>query len=577
VEEQSLELIRKGEDMADWKTVCLDTIKQKGWTLCDWDRVCKVIQDAIDGYCGANEKAPGTPVPQVQDGKLCYCCCSCFAYDIPILVSEGVYEPIQNIEKHQTILSTGPALKAWTPREVTYSGGMGPNLSFSFTYHLSYKYEVGEEKERSMIVTADHLYLMDDGKVKAVQMLLPGDKLRRADGGISEVILSVRGDYVGGLHHITLGDFDGKDLNGHLINANGLVSSDYIVQLCYSSGNLDPNLIAETSSKAMAETAAFSKAALEFINDRSRWPQGFTPLVPSSQFNIPVFARRFLTDDQAEEVRDKGEFASPANLASLSQAGYLYSIYDALGPDILYINDWNNPVPNAYSWLAGGQRIIVTTGPLLRLYGMSLEGIALIVAHMVATQQNIECVGEADYAATYNYFRKFWLDDLFFIMFERALTQIKALFALITEHGHGNPKQPCHDPSLACRIKAFENGAAMLGVPECAEPKHPFGVIGATSNFQNTQVQVSFSRKLNPPSAETAANYAINPLEPQTPILVEKAVLEKPRDKMVLLTVKGLQSGKRYELKVQNVLSAKDEPLDPHRTKVTFETRILRK
>ncbi|HEY6391848.1 MAG TPA: hypothetical protein VIX89_11255 [Bryobacteraceae bacterium] len=516
--------------------------------------------------------APGTPVPQVENGKKCYCCCSCFSYDTPILINEGVFAPIQSIQLKQYIPSTGPSLGTWSPREVTYSDGMGPDLTFTFTYTLCYRYQVGDEPLRFMIVTADHLYLMADGKLKAVQMLVSGDQLRRADGATSEVVFSVRGNYTGGLHHISLGDFDGHDLNGHLINANGLVSSDYIVQLCYSSGALDQNLISDSPQEMTADFRGMNAAATAFVNDRAQWPQGFTPQPVDSQFNIPLYAHRFLTDKQAEDVRMNGEYSSPGNVISISQADYLYSVYDALGPDLIYLNDWNNEAPNAYSWMAGGQRLVVMTGGLLRLYGLSLEGLALILAHMVAMEEGAKCVGEGDYQSTYNYFRRFWLDELFFYMTERALAQIRHLFSLVSEENSGgNPELPCYDPSLDCRMTAFERGVGMLGVPECALPKNPFGVTSATVHKKH-HVNVTFSRPVNPPSAETAQNYSIVPTEGEGVVMVQNAVLTRPADTVIVLSVEGLDPATKYVLTVQNVLSATNAPLDPNLTQVEFET-----
>ena len=550
-----------------WKQVCLNTIQKNGWTLCDWNKVCLPLQEFIDGYCGAKEKAPGTPVPQIQDGKVCYCCCSCFSQDTPIMISEGVFAPIQDISTGDSILAAGPDLK-WEPTTVTFRDSIGPNLTFNFMYILQYTYPVGDEQARTMIVTTDHLFLMEDGKLRAVQTLVAGDRLRRADGNISEVLFALRGSYVGSLHSMSLGEFTG-DLKGHLVNSNGIVSSDYAVQLAYASDALDSKLISERPTNEVFSLRS-NAAAVAFVNDRSLWPSGFVADAIDSQFNIPAGAHRFLTQEQAEDVLKNGKFSTPANLVALSQAEYLYSVYGVLGPDLLFLNDWNNELPNAYSWVAAGQRIVVLTGGMLRLYGLSTEGLALILAHMVATQSGSECVGEADYEATFDYFRTFWPDTLYGVMIPPALTQIQALFDLVNPDNRGGEPQ-CYNPSLECRMQAFSNGVSMMPVPDCALPEKEFGVESARANKVRNRVTVTFSGAANPPSAGTAENYTIQSLDPRIGgVLVEAAKLRVPVDKIVDLTVSGMKRGK-YRLTVANVLSATDQPLTPDKTTADFE------
>ena len=83
------------------------------------------------------------------------------------------------------------------------------------------------------VVTPDHLFLMPDGKLKRAERLVPGrDQFVLAKGGTTPIVSLAIGAYQGGVHNIAATDtsVDGR-LEGHLLDANGIVSGDYALQL----------------------------------------------------------------------------------------------------------------------------------------------------------------------------------------------------------------------------------------------------------------------------------------------------------------------------------------------------------
>ena len=562
----------------NWKRQCLDEVERLGAELCDWASHCALIQSEIDTYCSGTDKIPGTPVPQVVDGKLCYCCCSCFAYDTPIETAQGIYTFIQDIQEGDTVLTTGLDLK-WKETKVLYSSGLGPDLHFPFMYYLIYQME-GEELPRDMIVTADHLFLMasEQKGLKPVQNLIPGDKLCQANGGVAEVVFCLVAGYTGGVHHIHTGPFDGVNLDGHLLNANGVVCSDYMVQLSFFSNQLDASFVESTVAQGNSlevGTAEYNaqyscREAEEFLASPHLWPKGVklnqrTPLI-----NVPLMAASFLTKAQAEDIQANGEFVGYGNPLSLDTIKYLFQIYQgfSFSNGIQFLTDWDNDLPNAYTWEKSGQKIVLVTGGLLRTRVVNRDGLALILAHLLAVINGKKCVGEADYAATI-YLREVWNNDLYASVCLSAIEEMKKLFVYVSEeNARENPDNICAQPSLYCRVKTFESGLSFMGIPDCAiSSPRTLEVEGAQSSQSLSSVMVSFNQALNPPTAETASNYYI---EPNAEVIAAELL---PTDSQrVRLLVKGLMVNSNYVLTVSNVISWLNAPLDPEKNTASFHT-----
>lgn len=555
---------------------CMDNIKRSDPPVyCnDIDTgYCDKIQAKINKYCQHNGLGGDTPVPQIsRDGRDCWCCCSCFAYNTPIEVTPGQYKFIQDIQMNETVLTTGPDVTSWVAREVTELGGMAEDTMMDFMYYLTARMAgpAGDDV-RYLITTADHLYLLPDGTLKPVQDLHPGDQIRQADGGIATVVFAVPGQYTGGVRHIATGAYSpGEPLDGHLLNSNGLVTADLAVQLAHYGGLLHSAVLHadNADSKPALGSAAFLAAypptrhpeLHAFLFDKKAWPKGFEPR-STSLINIPPSAVSFFTEGQAVEIQAKIRQLSPGNSAVIATVDYLFRIYKAFNPDVLFIIDWNNELPNAYFFKDLRYPMVVLNGGLARLEPLTRDGLAVIMSHMMAAAAGSKCVGPADYNGVMIYLRQAWNNE-FFSVFRNGLAQLEQVFAALEpDTAEGDPDDICGQPSVACRVATLQAGAAMDDLPSCAIPHAAFRIASVTADARQESVVVAFTELLNLPTAETAGNYVVDPNDKATaPVRVKSAVVGEDF-KAVTLTVTGLEPAAAYTLTVKEVLDEHDHPL----------------
>src|SRR5215510_12166484 len=80
-----------------WYETCVQEVQRMvpPGKMCDYNR-CLRIQQRIDSACHNRNWAPGSPyLLDNPDGSVCYCCCSCFAWNVPIAVGPSTTKPIQ--------------------------------------------------------------------------------------------------------------------------------------------------------------------------------------------------------------------------------------------------------------------------------------------------------------------------------------------------------------------------------------------------------------------------------------------------------------------------------------------------
>ena len=508
-----------------------------------------------------NCKGPGKPC-------YCYCCCSCMSKNTPLEQTPGEFVLVQDVAVGDQLLVCGKQLN-WKPGIVKTSSGDNEESHYDGLYLLRYKLEE-ETETRFLILTPDHLFMLaSDRTLKAVQYLIPGDELMRNDGTSAKIIFVVRGSYVTGIFTIEMeGEFDGSNLDGHLLNANGLVTADYAVQAYYATNNINKDLL-YAKDKELLEVgednynARFGSQELDtFLEDRSTWPAGFTPL-PEDLVNVPSYAKGFVIEEEAKQILDNGEFLPVSNQTPTLALYKLFSYMRGQFPTTIYLLDWNNKLPNAFAWTQAEQRFVLITGGLVRLRGLYLEGLSLILGSIQARLDGAECVGDADYNATAKVLRRIWADQMLAPIFDGALEQIKALFYLIKVQ---TERDLCNAPTTECRTQAYKNGISFIGVPDCAKPvtKH-FDLLSAKARPDLTEVVVTFSEPCEVATATTTDNYTFLPAVQITGAKMNSAV---PGDTQVVLEVDGLDLTEPHILSVNNVISATGQSLDPKHSSV---------
>lgn len=555
--------------------LCFDRIIAKGGVYCNTlePDFCADIQPEINEYCTHNNLQTDTPVVQKVNGQKCYCCCSCFAFDTPIEVSAGEFRFIQDIFEGDTVLATGTDGETWVERQVTLTGGLAPGYQLSFMYYTAFQLNNDAKEERYIICTSDHLFLLPDGTLQAIQDLAPGDEVKAADGGTATVIFAVPGEYNRGVRHIGLGEWrPGDPLDGHLLNSNGLITADLIVQLNYFGGNVPEGLLQKTDSDRVSpgSPAYMSRypvgAMMDFIADSDAWPTGFKPHM-TPLINIPDTASRYFTEKQSEEIAQNTGSWDYGNSVPISTSKYLFSVYGAFYANFNFVIDWNRELPNAYYFEDFGQMYIVLSGGLLRNKSIDRDGLAIVLSHLIAVSQGQKCVGVADYYGIFLYLREVWNDDLFIDVYDRGIIQIDKLFDAIVDKG-GDPANHCKSPSIDCRKEALERGVRMGGVPDCAKEQPEFFVVSAEASYDLKSVTAVFNRKLDPPTAKTKENYTIEP-----GVEVTAAVYTMFKPKNIKLKVNGLEPATKYKLTISTELLDQElHPISPDGNTVEFET-----
>lgn len=559
------------------KQECLTAVKTKNPPTVCTDSYCWGIQAEIDAYCHDAGKRDWTPIPQYdpnlngpgQGGK-CYCCCSCLAYETPIEQTPGEFILAADVRPGTVILAAGVDLD-WRPSPVEITSGWLSDKPLRM-YYLTYLMP-DEEVPRRIICTADHLFLVEGDLLKNVQSLVPGERLRAAHGEAPATVVFVwGGDYVGGVRAIQMGEFDGKSLDGHLLSTNGIVTADFAVQVAYHSDTVAPELLAPEEKGAPRQAAYLanlrSTELQRFLATSDEHPEQFIPLT-GRLINPPVKAKRMVTPRQAEDIRQNSDPSDPRNAYPAEPALYLFRLYNGFFPDVTFILDWNNDDANAYTWYEFGKKMVVVTGGLARAKGFDRDGMALVLAVMLAFDEQTTCVGPADYRAVQFYLRYIFDSDLFFTVMESALPQMETLFGYIDPANRvENPDDICDQPSTECRMKTYRAAYSMFGVPACAVPPPVgFSVTGAVMNAPNG-VQVTFNAAVDPPSAETKRNYTIRPYR-----AVLDAKVDPASPKAVdITTSKPFSAGTEYTITVQNVVSDGEAPLDPRHRQATFTT-----
>lgn len=205
--------------------------------LCD-QSLCESASDYLYRFCNCLPPmppqnpcpyGPNSPVPVYdRSGEVCYCCCSDVASYTPIAVPEGEEQPIETLVVGDKVLSAGSDLD-WTPRAVGFSGGIPPGPDNGRTMvSIAYRLPGGAA---TLVVTADHVFLLPDGRLRRAEALVPGvDELTSPDGRPVPILSVEVGESHGGVHHIATSDGVATGVDGHLLNMKGVVAGDWALQ-----------------------------------------------------------------------------------------------------------------------------------------------------------------------------------------------------------------------------------------------------------------------------------------------------------------------------------------------------------
>ncbi|WIM93013.1 hypothetical protein ACTOB_004978 [Actinoplanes oblitus] len=463
--------------------ICLDKIATKPPPL---NRPCPSIcneKNFIDGtHCkalGLNDEEPfmtqdpdfgGPGVP-----GFCYCCCSCFTLGTPIEVAPAQYELIENVQQGDLVLAAGLDLD-WKPCRVRLQSGPLDRRIVPGLWQVRYQIP-GEAGTRDLVTTPDHLFLLHGRRtLKPVQNLVPGDGLTTKDGASANVLFAVRCDNVDTAVHTLVmdGDFDGTDPSGHLVNSNGVVTADYIIQTFFErQGNAESfaslfepggnNLVAGSPEYVRSYPSPELQA---YLNNPSSWPKGIVPIAPAETIQPPREAVGYLTSDQAADVAKNAEFHGTWIASNQAVMLRLFKEHRAYHPDTVCIIDRDGETPNAFSWYRAGQKFILFTGAFLRVKGLYREFYSLVLSVLQAHVDGTPSATDADYEAVAYHLREKYDGPHYATTVTGALEQAATLFASVSSENSGAGQIGTTElPSVGDRLQTYQGAISFRRIP----------------------------------------------------------------------------------------------------------------
>lgn len=585
---------------------CLDNIQKMGagaricddpYTHCEdtedyTHKVCKCQPPFnVEGQC---PYGPNSPIPSYDNKGMCYCCCSCFAFGTLIAVDNTHYKVVEEFVPGDLVYaaSVDPATQnlTWKMLPVEFSQGTGDLAKQSLMVMVMFQPE-GKEEDY-LIVTKNQLFYMPDGKLKRADTLVPGlDILRMADGSKAPVTGLSTGTFQKGVHHIATSLTPALSVDGHLINAKGVVCGDYALQIS-DIGRGDMNAeqalpvfgtkaylerysqyLTGDNFRTMATSAANSNRKLE-----SSPTDAFVHLSSKGGNEIPDDAQYFFSRKQAQDIYDNPDATRqpPSSNVGVDMTNYLFKLYKGFYPSIHFNLDLENESINAYSFRRHGMSVVEVAAGLIHLDAVQFESLAVIIAHEIGhliggeplNPAGYSCEGQSDYVGVGAVIRTVWYGKFFGEIMEPAMVQLANIFNLIIPEvdREGIPGNTCMHISTDCRMEAMTAAMRSMPLPECAGgPKKPFLEVTGAEAVSGEEVVVSFNAPVDKATAEEKKNYILKPYA-----MVEAVVVDEENPAKVRLRV-TIEPDTLYQLKVVNLLSADGHPLINSKSTAEFE------
>ena len=559
-----------------------------------------MAEDCSSAHCGAQQgnvnqicKDEGWPVGHKvlvcdTSGYCCNCHCSCLEFGTPVYYGTGDrdFKAVEMYKKGEKVIATGADVTSWNEYTVEFSNGTDPGAVTPFLVRV--KYDLNGE-EGSMLVTEDNLFLMPNSKLKRADQLVAGVDKLVCSTGISDTAMVTKveretGDK--GVHHISTGTAKPQTMDGHLLNVQGIVVADYVLQLYQDelpqfmddgSGDTKMGAVGSEGYDALhnAKTSMVrNEIELEqlvssgVMKNFTYWPH---TIFSTTLKSLPEAGDvSFVTDNQAQELEEFAPKNSYFDTAVIAEVEYLITIFEAFYPEIHFILDWPTEKPNAYSTVLGGDNIVVITGGLARIKEVGLQAMSVIMSHQVGRfyggqperPDGYSCTGTADYYGVRIVMRKLWYDDLYATMVFPGVDQIQAMFQYMSN----GRTDVCTSPTLACRIQTLRAGATSPELPACAGgPSEEYLTVKSAESETAGQVTIKFNQSVDKTTAENVAHYELDP-----GTTIDSATVNTGDTSKVTLSASGMVSGDDYRVSVENVMSADKENMNPSKASVDF-------
>lgn len=452
---------------------------------------CSAADAEINEVCVAEGWSINHPVITRDSQGICNCSCSCLAFGTMVQEGSGSFKAIETYVEGDVVMAAGVDLQ-WAPQRVVFSGGTTGASRQKYTVLVRYE-------NTAIAVTSDHLFLLagDDRVLKRADRLNVEDRLVSPSGEPVEIKGVHIGDYLAGFHHVAASSKDpvGEDIDGHLLNTNGVVSADYVVQIMARSTDVAGFNAAANEQMLIVGSPEYVKKFGRASLQAPELPAGFNGDSPirisnsniadqenghtfipaeATMVRVPEDACSFLPPDQAEakKASPKRGFNDPM---SREWVEALITQHRTFYPDVTYHLDWASDEVNAFAWVENGVRHVDLKGGLVRDRDLELEGISVVLAHELAHHyggvptfpSGLSCEGQADYRGVRNVMRKVWFGESYFTMVDPGIAQMAAFFGVPNSPTAPGGSSGCGHPAGACRVATYHAAAAFTGKPAC--------------------------------------------------------------------------------------------------------------
>lgn len=520
-----------------------------------------------------------SPVAVYQSTGLCWCCCSCYAYGMPVAAPGDPDKKVETYVRGDLLLA-GNADLTFSPATVEFSDGVPPGTGTSRQV-LTVYFTLPGGREEFLIVTPDHVFMVQSAegrKVRRANVLSPGiDRLVLQDGQTAEILGIELGAWDGGLHHVATTYDAAESIDGHLIISKQVVCGDWALQVSTIPDLLDVKpraaLFAARAPAATPQVVheGFQTRHAKVAADRIEKlrPKGFRRYAHGPA-DVPEDAKSFFTKQQAEDILKNATQVPITNTGSQINIFYLFQLMRGFYPSINFALRWEDFTPNAWSYRQYGVDFVVLSGGLARTEGVGGEALALVLGHEIGhlyggaplvPDTAYSCEGVADYAALSAVLYSIYQPRTYLQVVPEALRQIDVLFDYIDPaHRGGKPGSTCQDIGVECRKMAMRAGMQFAPLPACAGgPAQPFLVAKsaiASKRGKDTAVTVTFNLPLRGPTATRKANYRLGPKG-----TIEGAEWDAgAAEKVELIT--DLAVGAKAQMTIKNVLAEDGSLLD---------------
>jgi len=352
--------------------------------------VCADVCESQRGHKCSKEEVAQTLVGYLcqTTGKWCTCMCSCVGHDTLIWVNSSAngYEPLEDIEVGDSVLTLDQATGKWEAAPVIFVSDFGEDNSTAPRQEVAVHLFIDTNPPSLLVTTPGHILLLPNQSLARADCLSPNDQIVLADGLTSVVVTDVDiGEFIGRIQYLTANSWNIENVD-HLISTGGVVSADYTLQESLST--VFTPCYNKLNQLAYKKFAATYKAPADAV---SFFPEGFNTRVADTHLNELLFQ------------------------AGNQMAHHAIWRLKRHTPNIDATVHWFSPLVDALAFKKGDTVHVELHGGLLRHNLLTWEAFELILSHVVArvsgkTHLSLE---EADKASTKLVRRSWWGDTGF--------------------------------------------------------------------------------------------------------------------------------------------------------------------